>query len=101
AHLRGYVRRGLLERAGAPAPGGNGLVRARVAAGRVRAGRRRGLSGAEPVQPARGPDDPRRPGAPGGRAALTAARDVRGTPLHVLQVTRGAIWGGGERHVLA
>jgi len=26
---------------------------------------------------------------------------VRGTPLHVLQVTRGAIWGGGERHVLA
>jgi glycosyltransferase involved in cell wall biosynthesis len=26
---------------------------------------------------------------------------VRETPLHVLQVTRGAIWGGGERHVLA
>jgi glycosyltransferase involved in cell wall biosynthesis len=26
---------------------------------------------------------------------------VRAAPLHVLQVTRGAIWGGGERHVLA
>jgi len=26
---------------------------------------------------------------------------VRETPLHVLQVTRGALWGGGERHVLA
>ena len=26
---------------------------------------------------------------------------MRETPLHVLQVTRGALWGGGERHVLA
>jgi len=26
---------------------------------------------------------------------------VSEAPLHVLQVTRGAIWGGGERHVLA
>jgi glycosyltransferase involved in cell wall biosynthesis len=26
---------------------------------------------------------------------------VHEAPLHVLQVTRGAIWGGGERHVLA
>lgn len=26
---------------------------------------------------------------------------MREAPLHVLQVTRGALWGGGERHVLA
>jgi glycosyltransferase involved in cell wall biosynthesis len=26
---------------------------------------------------------------------------VSEAPLHVLQVTRGAVWGGGERHVLA
>src|SRR3990170_9062295 len=29
------------------------------------------------------------------------SRPDRQGPIHVLQVTRGAIWGGGERHVLA
>ena len=28
-------------------------------------------------------------------------RNVSESPIHVLQVTRGAIWGGGERHVLS